>query len=224
MAAQPGFRIKLKPRRDAMTRVRHDMRSLLQSVVGYADLLAEPRYGALNGEQQRFVNHVRSAAEQLQELVDTCIELSRSEQDDTRLEPPLVQLGQSLRRVRNTWLARGLCCDLTIAPELETRAVALDVNVFERALCSLANVLTRDGGVTLLLRAALVGDHLVLTLRASDVPDAWGPLAALDTLEDQLGNRDFVRLKLSEVLLNKLGFSTRLSAVLDVAELSFRLL
>lgn len=219
LAKQPGFRIKLKPRRDALTRVRHDMRSLLQSVVGYADLLAEPRHGALSGEQQRFVSHVRAAAEQLEELVDTCIELSRSDQECAQLlAPPLVQLGQSLRRVRNTLLARELCCDLAIAQELEARCLSLDVNVFERALSGIANVLTREAAVTLHLRASLVGTRVVLTLRASDAPD--GPLTELDALEDQLGNRDFVRLKLSEVLLGRLGFTTRLSPTLDVAELS----
>ncbi|MET0286557.1 MAG: histidine kinase dimerization/phospho-acceptor domain-containing protein [Polyangiales bacterium] len=220
LTVQPGFRIKLKPRRDALTRVRHDLRSLLQSVVGYADLLAEPRYGVLSSEQERFVGHVRAAAGHLQELVDTCIELSRPENDNGRvLEAPQVQVGQSLQRVRNTLLARELCCDLTIAPELETRSVGLDVSILERALVGLAGVVTRDGAVALQLRASRLGSRILLTLSASDAGES--ELVNLEALEDQLGNRDFVRLKLSEVLLSRLGFATRIGANVDQAELVF---
>jgi signal transduction histidine kinase len=222
LTVQPGFRIKLKPRRDALTRVRHDLRSLLQSVVGYADLLAEPRYGALSGEQERFVSHVRAAAGHLQELVDTCIELSRPENDNARLlEAPQVQLGQCLQRVRNTLLARELCCDLTIAPALEARCVGLDVTVLERALVGIAGVLTRDGAVALQLRAESVAGNLVVTLTANDAGES--ALVSLEALEDQLGNRDFVRQKLGEVLLSRLGLATRVGANVDHAELTLPL-
>jgi signal transduction histidine kinase len=220
LSVQPGFRIKLKPRRDAMTRVRHDLRSLLQAVVGYADLLAEPRYGALSSEQERFVGHVRAAASHLEELVDTCIELSRPDNDNARvLEAPQVQLGQTLRRVCNTLVARGMCCDLSIAPELEARTLALDVNVLERAIAVLASVLTREGSVALQLRATRVDGQLRLTLQASDAPESEA-LTTVDALEDQLGNRDFVRLKLSEVLLTRLGLALRLGACVDAATLT----
>jgi K+-sensing histidine kinase KdpD len=216
---QPGFRIRLRPRRDALSRARHDLRSLLQSVLGYADLLAQPRYGALTGEQERFLTHVRTAAAQLEELVDTCVELSRPAEDEARpLELPRVLVGQSLRRVRNTLVARAQCCDLSIAPELETRSMALDVNVLERALLGLVGVLTRDGAVTLQLRATLCEERMLLTLAASDAVD--GVFVELEALEEQLGNRDFVRLKLAEVLLCRLGFTTRLSANVDCAELA----
>lgn len=220
LGERAGFRIKLKPRRDAMTRVRHDMRSLLQSVMGYADLLAEPRYGALTSEQERFVGNVRTAAEHLRELVDTCIELTRPENDNGRtLEPPMVQVGQSLRRVRNTLVARELNCDLTIAPEVETRSLPLDITPFERAITGLAAVLTREGAVSLQLRAGRSEERMVFSLQASDAQDCLA-LTALDALEDQLSNRDFVRLKLSEVLLSRLGFVMRLSPSLDAVELS----
>jgi K+-sensing histidine kinase KdpD len=220
LTVQPGFRIKLKPRRDALTRVRHDLRSLLQSVVGYADLLAEPRYGALTDDQARFVSNVRAAATHLEELVDTCIELSRADNDNGRLELPPVQLGQALRRVRNTLQAREMCCDLTVAPELELHSVKLDVSVLERALAGIAGVLTRDGAVTLQLRATLRDARVRVTLQASDAPEQ-DALTSVDALEDQLGNREFVRLKLSEVLLARLGFTTRLSANVDFATLTF---
>jgi signal transduction histidine kinase len=222
LARLPGFRVKLKPRRDALTRVRHDLRSLLQSVLGYTDLLAEPRYGSLTSEQRRFVSNVRAAAAHLYELVDACIELSRPA-NDNGLELPVVQLGQTVQRVHNTLKDRQMCCDVAIAPELAARCLSLDVQLLERAMVSLCSVLTREGAVALQLRASQLEQELVLTLHASDAPDLCSPLAALDSLEDQLGNRDFVRLKLAEVLLTRLGFTMRMSATVDVAELVIKL-
>lgn len=219
LTVRPGFRVKLKPRRDALTRVSHDMRSLLHSVLGYADLLVEPRFGALTSEQERFVGHMRTAATRLQELVDTCVELTHPEPDaGATLEAPRVQLGASLRRVRNTLLARALSCDLLLTSELELHELPLDVSVLERALSVMAGVLSREGTVTLALSAAQRGEQLILTLRASDAGE--GALVDLEALEDQLGNRDFVRLKLAEVLLSRLGFTTELGPTVDQAELT----
>ena len=102
-----GARITLKPKRDALTRVRHDLRSLVHSVVGYSELLTEPRYGAISPEQARFVTHLRSAAEHMQELVDACIELSRpayAAHEALSCELPSVSLVQLLRRPQ--WRAR----------------------------------------------------------------------------------------------------------------------
>jgi hypothetical protein len=219
-----GSRITLKPKRDALTRVRHDLRSLVHSVVGYSDLLAEPRYGALSPEQARFVSHVRGAAEHLQELVDTCIELSRPQAPDRgHLELPETPLGQLLRRVRNAFAERQLACDLSIASELETRAVTLDVSGLERALVGLALVITRDGSVSCELSVSRLDSALLITVRASDAADSAQPSATLDQLEDQVGNRDFVRLKLSEVLLSRQAGSLHISPALDTALLTLTL-
>ncbi|MDB4975065.1 MAG: sensor histidine kinase [Myxococcaceae bacterium] len=216
-------RLKLKPRRDALTRVRHDLRSLVHSVVGYSDLLAEPHYGSLSLEQARFVGHVRLAAEQLQELVDTCIELSRPANDTYALELPEAPLGQILRRVRNTLVARGVVCDLSIPTALEMRMHSFDIVQLERALVGLSLVLTREGAVTIALGVSESATELLLSLRASDSPDAPYLPSELEELADQVGNRDFVRLKLSEVLLARAHGDLKLAQALDVALVAFPL-
>jgi len=217
-----GVRITLKPKRDALTRVRHDLRSLVHSVVGYSDLLSEPRYGALSPEQARFVTHLRSAAEHMQELVDACIELSRpaNDQHDARsAELPSTSLVQLLRRVRGAMSDRRLTCDLTLPAELESKMLTLDIGAMERALVGLALVITRDGTVSGCLHVSRRAARLVLTLRAVDVADGNALLAELDQLEDQIGNRDFVRLKLSEVLLSRQSGTLRVTTGLDAAEI-----
>jgi len=217
-----GLRPRLKPKRDALTRVRHDLRSLVHSVVGYSDLLAEPHYGSLSHEQTRFVDHLRTAAEQLQELVDTCIELTRPVNDQFTLELPDAPIGQALRRVRNTLVSRGVVCDLTIVSALEARVLSLDVVQLERAIMGVCMVLTRDGSVTVALHAAPVGQELVIALSASDAGES-GALRSVEEMTDEIGNRDFVRLKLSEVLLARADADLTVSAGLDAARIKLAL-
>ena len=209
-------RLRLKPKRDALTRVRHDLRSLVHSVVGYSDLLAAPHYGSLTAEQARFVAHVRSAAEHLQELVDTCIELTRPDNDQFALELPQAPLGQVLRRVRNTLVMRGMVCDLSLASGLESHMLTLDMVQLERALVGLSLFITQDGSIPGALSAVHEGGALILCLSVSE-PETSLVHVALEQLEDQLGNRDFVRLKLSEVLLSRanagLGIAPSLDAI-----------
>jgi hypothetical protein len=209
-------RLRIKPKRDALTRVRHDLRSLVHSVVGYSDLLAAPHYGSLTAEQARFVGHVRSAAEHLQELVDTCIELTRPDNDQFALELPQAPLGQVLRRVRNTLVMRGMVCDLSLASELESHMLTLDMAQLERALVGLSLFITQNGSIPGALSAAQEGGVLVLSLSVSE-PEISLVHVALEQLEDQLENRDFVRLKLSEVLLSRahaeLGIAPSLDAI-----------
>jgi hypothetical protein len=207
-------RLRLKPKRDALTRVRHDLRSLVHSVIGYSDLLAAPHYGSLSAEQARFVEHVRAAAEHLQELVDTCIELTRPDNDQFALELPQAPLGQVMRRVRNTLVMSGMVCDLTLASELESHMLTLDMAQLERALVGLSLFVTREGSMPGALSAAHEGGSLVLRLSVAE-PAISLVHVALEQLEDQLGNRDFVRLKLSEVLLSRADAELGIAPSLD---------
>jgi light-regulated signal transduction histidine kinase (bacteriophytochrome) len=211
-----------KPRRDALTRVRHDLRSLVHSVVGYSDLLASPSYGPLSTEQLRFVNHVRTAAEQLQELVDTCIELSRPAGESTELEPTKLPLGAALRHVQAGLAHEALRCGLTLTDDASRHECAFELPVFLRALRGLAQVVSRDGSLPCTLHGASASPRVTVALQVAEGACSSGPLCQLDTLEDDVGNRDFVRLKLSEVLLSRLGIDLQLSRELDRCELTLR--
>lgn len=216
-------RMRLAPRRDVITRLRHDLGSLVHSVVGYSDLLTEPAYGSLSPEQARFVGYVRSSASQLQELVETCLELSQPDNDQFSLPSPAAPVGQLLRRVHNTLVERGALCGLTLAAGLETRVVNIEVAQLERALLGLLQVLSHDSGASVTLAAALSGDLLVLSLRADACPEQTEPSFQLTELESEVGNRDFIRLKLSELLVTRADGVLRLSKTLDVAHVSLPL-
>ena len=52
---------------------RHDARNQLGLIVGYTDLLDKPTVGSLNPQQQSYVEHIRSAANTLDEMIDALL-------------------------------------------------------------------------------------------------------------------------------------------------------
>lgn len=216
---KPSPTLAPRARTDALSRVRHDMRSVIHSVLGYSDLLERELYGELNGDQRRFVSHLRGAAEQLQELVDACIELSRPA---LSLSPPSVQplsLVQGLDRLQSSLRERGLACDL-VRESGDERSLNVDFAGLERALLALALVATREAAVSCELSCLPSDGPLHLRMRASDAPE-HECCAGLDQLEAQTPNREFVRLKLAETLLLRQGVLLRMSPALDTFELEF---
>lgn len=211
----------LKPRRDALTRLRHDLRSSVHSVIGYAELLENPTYGGLSPEQMRFLGHVRAAAAQLEELVDTCIELTSPPQRGSRPPVGTVPLSAALAHVKAGLASGPFSCSLDVAEAIAAYPCPHELPHLLRAVRSLALVVTREGERPCSLRAfASASSQPVVELGAGPQHDeiTW---SSVDSLEAELGNRDFVRLKLGEALLNRLGISLRVAAELDCFRLCF---
>ncbi|MET0343968.1 MAG: histidine kinase dimerization/phospho-acceptor domain-containing protein [Polyangiales bacterium] len=215
---RPRARVQYKPKRDALTRVRHDLRSLVHAVTGYSDLLTTPTYGSLTPEQARFVSHVRGAAEQLEELVDAAIELAQPSIEASALELPTVLLGSALEHVRAGLAAERVSCKLSVDADLATRLMMLDVGACLRAFKALASVISRQGARDLAIVTLREGERVVVRLEVEGAPRD-GTLTDVESLSEDLGNRDFVKLKLSEVLLARQGFQVVVSRMLEAAEL-----
>ena len=52
---------------------RHDARNQLGLIVGYIDLLDKSNVGSLNPQQQSYVEHIRSAANTLDQMIDALL-------------------------------------------------------------------------------------------------------------------------------------------------------
>jgi K+-sensing histidine kinase KdpD len=54
-----------------VSKLRHDLRTPLSVVRGYSDLLLRPASGDLNAKQQRYLENIRAAAQNLEELLNS---------------------------------------------------------------------------------------------------------------------------------------------------------
>lgn len=52
------------------SRLKHDLRSPLQGILGYADLLAAEKGGALNQKQKQFLEHIRAGAQKIVDVLE----------------------------------------------------------------------------------------------------------------------------------------------------------
>ena len=57
----------------------HELRSPLHTVIGFAELLAEEKEGALNEKQKRFVGHIKTDSLHLLNLINDLLDLSKIE-------------------------------------------------------------------------------------------------------------------------------------------------
>ncbi|MGD1073808.1 MAG: PAS domain-containing sensor histidine kinase [Bryobacteraceae bacterium] len=57
----------------------HELRSPLHTVIGFAELLAEEKEGALNDRQKRFVGHIQKDSLHLLDLINDLLDLSKIE-------------------------------------------------------------------------------------------------------------------------------------------------
>ena len=70
----------------------HELRTPLNAVLGFSDLLGEPRYGALSEKQQRYLSHISNGGRHLLRLINDILDLSRIEAGRLELHIETVSL------------------------------------------------------------------------------------------------------------------------------------
>jgi PAS domain S-box-containing protein len=101
----------------------HEVRTPINAVLGYSDLLASEIAGPLSGEQRRYVERLRTSARHLLGLVEDVLDLSRLEADR---DAPIERAAGRLGDVVEAALA-------LVEPQARERAVELDDHVGEQA-------------------------------------------------------------------------------------------
>lgn len=102
--------------------VAHDLRAPLRSIDGFSQALVEDYGQSLNAEATRYLNHIRAAAQQMAELIDDLLYLSRITRAELgRDEVNLSDVARSvIGRLRDANPEREV--EVLIAPNLTTEA------------------------------------------------------------------------------------------------------
>jgi len=100
----------------------HDIRTPLNSIIGFADLLAERAVGVLDARHRHFLDNISSAGRHLLGIINALLDLSKIESGMMQLEPEDVRVTALVEEIRAvmTGMAgrRGITIDIAVAPDL----------------------------------------------------------------------------------------------------------
>ncbi len=104
--------------------ISHEMRTPLNSIIGFAELLLREEAGGLSGRQQRFISHIHRSGQHLLRLINDILDLSKVEAGKLVLQCEPLATSELLEEV--VVMARGLAAkkaqhvEAEIPPELPT--------------------------------------------------------------------------------------------------------
>jgi signal transduction histidine kinase len=216
---------------------RHELRSPLQSIQGFAELLSSESYGPLGDEQHTFVQHILQGSIELGSVVEACLELAEVELIGRMMEPVRTDLRSALTDAldpgRNGSTA---VIDAQFAPATQTALARFDRAVLRRGVHALLTALGTGISKSFQARVELIQDHgrLRLTRVVADgaVPDlnAAKPAEGADSLlsvaelsRRRRATRSLIWLRLANALLAMQDGELLVSEQLDRAEVRFRL-
>jgi signal transduction histidine kinase len=134
-----------------LARMSHELRTPLNVVLGFADLLCDPRSEQLNPVQHEYAGDISNSARYLVTLVDDVLDLADVEAGSPRLAPEPVDMGSliedSLGMLRDRAAAKRLQLSVVIEPHASV-AVADATRMRQVVLNLVANAIqyTPDGG------------------------------------------------------------------------------
>ncbi|HEX6244827.1 MAG TPA: histidine kinase dimerization/phospho-acceptor domain-containing protein [Polyangiales bacterium] len=122
---------------------RHELRAPLQSIQGFAELLASEAYGPLGADQRVFIDHIVQGSADLSRTLDACFELLTAE----LLHLPAEPLRAPLRPLLDESLVMARKAgQLRVDAQLETLSDAVEVDVdlhdFSKAVSAIITALT----------------------------------------------------------------------------------
>ena len=202
---------------------RHELRSPLQAIQGFAELLDCEAYGALNAEQQVFVKHILQGSEELGEILEACLELSELEAGARLFDFARANLQPLLSEALAHAAARCQCrVHLEAGPELAGLRAKVDAQALRRAVEALVQGVATSHE-DLAVELSVEGEYACL--RISRAAGAFGPaLRAIDELARQgRAGRGLVWLRLAAQLIAHHGGSLDATDNAERAEVRLRL-
>lgn len=128
----------------------HELRSPLHTVIGFSELLAEEKEGALNEKQKRFVGHIQKDSLHLLDLINDLLDLSKIEAGRLELNYEVFPIDSVVTEALSSVLLRATAKSLEIETDISIPmpvcADRLRVKQILHNLLTNAIKFTPDGG------------------------------------------------------------------------------
>lgn len=159
---------RLRP--EFISAISHELRSPLNVILGYNELLRDQTFGPLNAEQEDALQRIGDNAHLLLERLNCILEYSRIQAGDLEVLIHPIRIGEVLRAAADSVQAIAHEREAAVAFELRNEAPAIELQTdSEKLVAALAQVLanafkfTDKGVVSLTARLADAGVELVIT-------------------------------------------------------------
>jgi PAS domain S-box-containing protein len=121
----------------------HEMRTPLNAIVGFSEMLAAERFGPLgNPEYREFARLIESSGRSLLAIISTIMELSRLQSGDAGLDVEEIEPGEAVARIVRLWTARANARGIAVAFRNGARGVRLAAD--EQYLCKIVDNLVSN--------------------------------------------------------------------------------
>ena len=150
-----------------MAMMNHEVRTPLNSILGFAHLLADPDTGDLTEKQQRYMRNIEVSANHLLELINDSLNLARLDAGVAHLKlesfPVLSALEQAVDQVGPLAEAKGLTVEISSSASLSVKADRRQLDHVLLNLLSNAIRHTHRGGI-ITLQSRRSGDGVVISV------------------------------------------------------------
>jgi len=164
VALETAERLKL----DFLANVSYQLRTPLNAIMGFAEILNNEYFGALNARQAEYTTGIREAGDRLLSLIDDILDLSTIEAGYMTLSYDSVHVKNMMEAIYNLtadWARKERLDVKLICPD-DIGVIAADERRLKQALLNLirnAIAHTPEGGV-ITVEAARADDHMKLTV------------------------------------------------------------
>jgi len=130
-----------KSKDEFLATMSHDLRTPLNSIIGFSDILLEGMFGSLNEKQKSYVNNISKGGKHLLNLINNILDLSKIEAGKMELDCELFCLSQAIDEIKTTIeplaIKKNILLDVKVDPQLEM--ICADKTRFKQILYNLTS-------------------------------------------------------------------------------------